>query len=114
MNNTNLNPGSIHGLRGAVWQSDIKGKTFKKYGVFQAIHVDQECQLILRVWAGESELSAALEVKQEGSVELMGPWPHAVTWPSSLPVLAWPRHRPQWSSDNQNYCFFSTFVFGYL
>ena len=30
MNNTNLNPGSIHGLRGPVWQSDIKGKNIQE------------------------------------------------------------------------------------
>ncbi len=41
-------------------------------------------------WTGQSELSAAVEVKQEGSVRLMGPWPHAASWPQSLPVFARP------------------------
>lgn len=30
------------------------------------------------------------EVRQEGCVRLMGPWPHAASWPQSLPVFAGP------------------------
>lgn len=67
-----------------------KGKTLmKKCGkVIQVLEIPKS-QLIWRMVCKKKELSAAVEVRQEGSVRLMRPWPCVASWPQFLPVFFW-------------------------